>query len=451
MYFLFEFNFLPDREVFKHAMTLLISEFDRVFSSTVMKYLKEQYLDPDVPEKLGGRAVGRQGMDGSTQGLERWGGHDKNAFYALVKGIPENVKQSPILFLQAVAIRLETRQTPLEQFCKNPRKTKENWIVIPKLARLSNKKDGTIFNDLQYLQCQQNGQVVDVRDVIGRGNQTYVVNIPTARNLYTLARILAMEGKFDLEFATFQELNSQSNQIDVNTTDFKFWASYVAKLSWTMKIELGKRVQDDFENFSIVPQLGETTSEYINRCGQRNPSDRKTDRIQYEKKTHKKKKTKKGTLLSLEEKKKIQDEKDKWKDQAYCDFIEEEDTIDLGEEPSLDEISGHLWELYGMDGKEKETMKMMKKTGIVTPPRQLGHYIKIKIDAEKRVVTCNCETCNFDARCFWVDTFEAMEFGIEPDPLHMEAGDATVGFQTMVSQAIDVIKMYNMRPILRGD
>ena len=179
-------------------MTLLISEFEGVFSSTVMKYLKEQYLDPDVPEKLGGRAVGRQGMDGSTQGLERWGGHDKNAFYALVKGIPENVKQSPILFLHAVAIRLETRQTPLEHFCKNPRKTKENWIVIPKLARLSNKKDGTIFNDLQYLQCQQNGQVVDVRDVIGRGNQTYVVNIPTARNLYTLARILAMEGKFDL-------------------------------------------------------------------------------------------------------------------------------------------------------------------------------------------------------------------------------------------------------------
>ena len=48
MYYLFKFNFLPDREVFKHAMTLLIREFEGVFSIKVMKYLNEQYLDPDV-------------------------------------------------------------------------------------------------------------------------------------------------------------------------------------------------------------------------------------------------------------------------------------------------------------------------------------------------------------------------------------------------------------------
>ena len=148
--------------------------------------------------------------------------------------------------------------------------------------------------------------------------------------------------------------------------------------------------------------------------------------------------------------KRIQDEKDKWKDQGhYGSDKEEEDTIDLGEEPTLDEISGHLWEVFGMNGKEKETVKMMKKMGRVSPPRQLGHYGKIKIDAVKRVVTCNCETCSFDARCFWIDTFEAMEFGIEPDPLHMQSGDATIGFQTMVSQAIEVIKKYNMKPILK--
>ena len=47
------FNFLPDRETFSVAMSLLIKEYKDHLSAHVL----ENYLDPKDPNKLGGRAA----------------------------------------------------------------------------------------------------------------------------------------------------------------------------------------------------------------------------------------------------------------------------------------------------------------------------------------------------------------------------------------------------------
>ena len=81
---------------------------------------------------------------------------------------------------------------------------------------------------------------------------------------------------------------------------------------------------------------------------------------------------------------------------------------------------------------------------IVECPRQLGdwHIVHIK---ESQTVTCNYAKWNFDSCCYWLDTFEAIEFCVGPDINHMEACDATVGFTKMLEQATKVTKHCNIR------
>ena len=161
----------------------------------------------------------------------------------------------------------------------------------------------------------------------------------------------------------------------------------------------------------------------------------------------------------MKEKKEASDENDKW--QETCeervhknhydvdDEIEEDDWgIDLGEEPTLDEITDHLdWVLNGteIDLKEPASIKMHASKEVVQLPRQLGDWTFICVDSQKRSVTCNCEKCNRDGRCQWVDTFHAIEFGLEPEMDQMSNDQPVIGFQTMVKQAVELIRYMNLR------
>ena len=70
---------------------------------------------------------------------------------------------------------------------------------------------------------------------------------------------------------------------------------------------------------------------------------------------------------------------------------------------------------FGFDEKEKETMKMSRAGSRVAPPRQLGDWITIDIDASKKEVSCNCERCNTNGKCSWVAVFEVLQFWKELD------------------------------------
>ena len=61
------FNCIPNGVVFAHARALFIHEFN----DHINEHVRENYLNPQEPRKLGGRAAGMQGTVGSTNGLER--------------------------------------------------------------------------------------------------------------------------------------------------------------------------------------------------------------------------------------------------------------------------------------------------------------------------------------------------------------------------------------------
>ena len=45
-------------------------------------------------------------------------------------------------------------------------------------------------------------------------------------------------------------------------------------------------------------------------------------------------------------------------------------------------------------------------------------WIEVDVDAERQVVSCNCEDYNFDARCFHQALFEVLQFGKMPESDH---------------------------------
>ena len=93
----------------------------------------------------------------------------------------------------------------------------------------------------------------------------------------------------------------------------------------------------------------------------------------------------------------------------------------LEEDGSLDMV---------IDPQEHQTLDMMVAENGVDVPRELGAWRKIVVDGEARKVTCNCEKCNFDGRCFWVDTFESIEFGLRPPSQCSISDDEVAGGKT---------------------
>ena len=51
----------------------------------------------------------------------------------------------------------------------------------------------------------------------------------------------------------------------------------------------------------------------------------------------------------------------------------------------------------------------------IGPKRQLGDWIEIDVDAQRGVVSCNCEDYNFDGTCFHQSMFEVLQLGRLPD------------------------------------
>ena len=94
---------------------------------------------------------------------------------------------------------------------------------------------------------------------------------------------------------------------------------------------------------------------------------------------------------------------------------------------------------------------MIFHSELIKVPRQLGHWNIIHVSAEDFRAKCICEKCNCDGRCYWVDTFETIEFGLEPTTKKMPGKDPTVGYQNMVRQAVEMIKHMNVRPLTLRD
>ena len=120
----------------------------------------------------------------------------------------------------------------------------------------------------------------------------------------------------------------------------------------------------------------------------------------------------------------------------------------LGEDATIldirDILGDHLAQVQELkfNETEKESVRWMQKASNVTSPRELGMFQKIHINAETKSVMCWCENCNRSGRCFWKDTFRAIQFGINPETEFQNMKDASLGWTNIIKHAIDVIKFY---------
>ena len=170
-------------------------------------------------------------------------------------------------------------------------------------------------------------------------------------------------------------------------------------------------------------------------------------------------------MKSLQDQRNEENERDKWESAIDKDNQDEDDKQKgNGIESQVEELLGttvqeledvfesneHVMDdnekdTYLMDMEEKETTDMHLESNGVIVPRELGHWRKIEIDAINQKVKCNCEHCNFDGRCFWVDTFESIEFGLVPPPDCSVPSDDDKGWVNKVKRAVQVMKQLNLR------
>ena len=351
MFYIFQFNFLPDRTTYKFATDLLLKQYRSKIPADALDHVLNHYLDGEKPELLGGRAVGRQGMCGSTNSLERYGGHVKNTFGALAAERSTEALQNPILILEAAATHLSDVATPARGFKCSPLRTVANFDVIRKLSkwRRSGQNNDSVFSDFAFAQCTRDGIRTNLRDVIGKGD-SYRVHFPTCKTTYEEAKQMKLEDVASEEFGFFHEQNLSSHHQkasrDYTTTDRKRWRQFVGEFSEAERITLYRRLAAHFDRHTIEPWEGEDIRSYLARHAQRLLAGEKAKGALPKKKKRgrRKKKGKSASppvLLTLDEKREIQEEKDKWAPN------EGELMVDLGEEPTMEAIADHLDLIFG--------------------------------------------------------------------------------------------------------
>lgn len=151
------FNYLPGAETFEHAMRLLINEYKAYLNEHVL----QNYLDPHDPCKLGGRAANEfQGQNGSTQGMERRGGHVKDKLKDLSKGLKPTARANPLLVLEAVADDMKFKFTKgVAEFQTEPPRHKDDASIVNALSAYT--RGGMSSDITNMLFMSEEGRFVD--------------------------------------------------------------------------------------------------------------------------------------------------------------------------------------------------------------------------------------------------------------------------------------------------
>ena len=339
MSLLFDFNFLPppsdpdgniQHTIFNNASFLLIKQFEGQIPPEALEYLK-RHLKQDQPHLLGGRAVGRQGQVGSTNGCERTGGWTKNTIHSNLDGVTGIQRNNPIFSIQSFATQISSRDP--NDFHSTPVEKAEQYSMLNALSGLhGTRQNGYVQSEVAYLQCFEldndgSRHVRNLKDMIGKGStQSYVVLIPKSGLLYSLAKkMLLEEGIAHLQqYAPIDEQELDSNKsIDVNSNDYNYWSKVVINFGVANRLKLYKLLEGYALTFGHEPQPNESVRAYIDRLGSRmlqekkNNNGKKNGGNNKKKTNNNKKKKKKGgrknvkkddvnvALASLDEKKEV--------------------------------------------------------------------------------------------------------------------------------------------------
>ena len=99
----------------------------------------------------------------------------------------------------------------------------------------------------------------------------------------------------------------------------------------------------------------------------------------------------------------------RWKQEVYLNWTDEFDAADIFKFISENEV---------IDGTDLRLDDMMESNLRIGPKHQLGDWIEVDVDADRRVVSCNCEDFNADGYCFHQATFDVLQFSRLPKSNH---------------------------------
>ena len=448
---IFKFNYLPCAETFKVATNLLISEYKEHLNEHVLA----EYLDPNNPNKIGGRAANQfQGQNGSTQGVERRGGNIKKKITSRLKRLPGSEQTNPIHIMLAVGDDKFFRFSKGTETCASIPEEKPGDMNF--IKSLANWKEGqAITSDIRFMLFRDSEtRPVNSNACIGVKEATFTAYIPTMSNVYTTLREMRLA---DQLLAAGESLAAQnlSGNVDYNSKEVDFWRREYSQLSEGDKVQLKTLLASKFAEHTIASKPGESCYDYLLRHCQRFP---KKDRGDLLKSGFGVKKL--STLKS--EKRQLDDEK-KWavqpqskknrgkkgkKTKGINESVEPQPhnfelgssledlgvsiDVDVGDDLDIEDLWGvlNLLDSDMFDMKEVATLKLANRDARVSLNGELGDWIKIEVkgssvsegaDSDGTMsVRCNCNRCNFDGSCQFVTTFNAIQFGKVPRCLGAE-------------------------------
>ena len=91
----------------------------------------------------------------------------------------------------------------------------------------------------------------------------------------------------------------------------------------------------------------------------------------------------------------------------------------------------------------EEMTRLREHNTRIADPRQLGDWITINVDANKKKISCNCEQCNRYGQCALVACMRVIQFN-EPVPDHCKQVNEGFGWDVMVNRARDVMQKVNI-------
>ena len=408
------------------------------------RHVYNSYLSHD-PKRLGGRAVGIPGQGGSNNGGEARGGEIKNSWRSITKKCNKEAKKSPLFIVAAVAMDLmmlpnltqdEYKPDKTNQFAFKPPKSEHDYDFLRRINKfnIESNPDGNLPSNAQYMMATNYGkhaEVIDFCKVIGNGSCSCTFQLPSCSRVLTSLR--AMEQTEDNSADSWLE----NPVVDVHAT-LNSYQKCRNFLNQKMTKEKKKQLHNDLWHNLVTntpgKKDGESFRSFVRRRLQRNPSDKTTNRTITRRAAKKARKVKVQTPLDVQREKdkhgvsskragkkmgktnkKIKGKNKKSKaskdgEEAgieeylyWTDEFDEEDILKFLNDHGFKDCDSDLW-----------LKSIAEESTRVGPKRELGDWVEVDVDAERRVVTCNCEDFNFDGFCYHVATFELLQFGVMP-------------------------------------
>ena len=417
MSLIIKFNYLPNAKHHEEAMELFLAEFDE----HINEHVRNEYLDPQNPMKLGGRAAGAfQGQVGSNNGGEKRCDVWQNKLKSITKDVKGEGRKNCLYMIEAIAIDTYASFASdggVKKKCTMKPVYHDDDLGI--IRDLSKWVGGPLSSDIVYFICLgHNNEVLHTKNVIGDPNASFDVWIPQ-KVLHKQLKYMKQHESVELmtESYTVQNMNRGTVAYDPMSNDVRHWAKVLANLNESEKAYfkrnyLLKDLIQDHLGFDIASSKGQpgSTWAYLKRFAQRRPQNVKDSGKRMGTKNNKK------TLVkSLRKEKEEKDEKDKHMattdvppsdsgvnaEQMLKTWESYEVDVDVDEDADIGTLIDILntYDKSAFNDQEKETMRMLEKGTEVAYQRQLGDWIGLKIDGKTKTVTCIDERCCFGGTC----------------------------------------------------